>query len=263
MGKGNSALYLVMVVMCCDEVILGRALRSKEKEPYQVFGNSDFHGLVGQTEDGDDFSDSVGSVVEGEQGVPAYKWKRCQPNHGQQEEPTIRPTLDSAVRTAANDGLQELIRNILCVVLLDRLDRVIRLLPDTANKAINGNLHSLPSLIPVHGVVPTDNGRQLTHTVLLDEVQQLLSVDRSGSRSGVSSVSEEVDVDMRDADFLGHLEEGEQVADVRVNTAVGNEAEQVESAVGVFGVFHGFNDPLGLVELVTLDGWASAVDGQS
>lgn len=37
----------------------------------QVVGDSDLHRLIGQTEDGDDLADSVGSVVKGEQSVSA------------------------------------------------------------------------------------------------------------------------------------------------------------------------------------------------
>lgn len=45
------------------------------------------------------------------------------------------------------------------------------------------------------------------------------------------------------------------MADVGVDATVGDETEQVETAVGGLGVFHGFDDLGGLVELVVLDGW--------
>lgn len=44
-----------------------------DKKAYQVVGDGHLHGLVRKTENCDDFSNSVGSVVEGEQGVAAFR----------------------------------------------------------------------------------------------------------------------------------------------------------------------------------------------
>lgn len=58
---------------------------------------------------------------------------------------------------------------------------------------------------------------------------------------------------MRYALFLGGFEQGKQMGDVRVNTTVGDETEEVETAVGLFGALEGGEDIGVGVELTLLD----------
>lgn len=53
------------------------------------------------------------------------------------------------------------------------------------------------------------------------------------------------------------------MADVRVDATIGDEAEQVKTAVGGLGVFHGFDNLGGLVEFVVLDGWVDRLGRES
>ena len=165
----------------------------------QVLGHLDLHGLVGHTEDGDDLPDTVGPVVEGEDRVAL---------------------LDPGFGAPADDGLEELVRLPGLVTLVDRSKGVIRLFPFSLDQPVDGDLDPLPSLIPVHSVVPPDDGRDLSDPILLDKVEKLLQVPSGGFGGSVPTVTEKVDVDVGDLVRLGDLEELEQVEDVGVDTAV-------------------------------------------
>ena len=84
----------------------------------------------------------------------------------------------------------------------------------------------------------------------------------AGSRLGVrvAAVTEEVDVDLGHADLLGHVEQAEEVVDVRVHTAVGDQTEQVQAAVALLGASEALDDVVDLVELALLDGLVDADD---
>jgi hypothetical protein len=86
------------------------------------------------------------------------------------------------------------------------------------------------------------------------------SLHVASSRLGVSvaAVTEEVDVDLGHANLLGYLEKSEQVVDVRVNTTVRDETEQVETAVALLCVGEALDDIVDLVELALLDGLVDA-----
>jgi hypothetical protein len=165
----------------------------------QVLGHLDLHGLVGHAEDGDDLPDPVGTVVEGKDRVAL---------------------LDTGLWRTADDGLEELVRLPGLVTLVDRSKGVIRLFPFSLDQPVDGDLDPLPSLIPVHSVVPPDDSRDLSDPVLLDKVEQLLQVPSGGLGGSVPTVTEKVNVDVRDLVRLGDLEELEQVEDVCVDTAV-------------------------------------------
>jgi hypothetical protein len=129
-------------------------------------------------------------------------------------------TLDPRVLAAANDRLQELVGNVLFVVCLDGLDRVVGLLTDTVDQTIDGDLDPLPSLITIHGVVPSDDGRDLANSILLAKVLQFSEVLGGRTRSGVTTIAEEVDENLGNAVRFGGLEKSEQMTDVGVNTTV-------------------------------------------
>jgi hypothetical protein len=58
--------------------IIRRGASLRDRVTCQVVGNSDLHGLVRKTENRDDLSNTVGSVVECEQGVAAYGDRQSQ-----------------------------------------------------------------------------------------------------------------------------------------------------------------------------------------
>jgi hypothetical protein len=84
---------------------------------------------------------------------------------------------------------------------------------------------------------------------------QLLQVFGRGSRGGVSAISNEVDVHVLNLVVLGASEQGEQVADVRVHTAIRDQTDQVESRAVRGGVLHRVDDGRLLLKLVLLDSW--------
>lgn len=132
-------------------------------------------------------------------------------------------TLDPAVIRATDDRLDKLIRNPILIPLLYRLDQIILstlLIPFTLHQRIHGNLDPVPSLIPVHSEIPADNSRYLPQANLLDIVKNLLDILSRRLGSGISTITEEVDVDVLDLVRFGASEEGEQVEDVGMDTAI-------------------------------------------
>lgn len=120
-------------------------------------------------------------------------------------------TLDTTLGAVDNDGLQELVVLSLLVSLLDSSNGVAALLTLAVDQAVQGEVESVPPLVTVHGVVTANNRSQLANTKLLDGVHQLLHVAGAGLGVGVTTISEEVDVDLGDLVQLGSLEEGVQV----------------------------------------------------
>lgn len=87
-------------------------------------------------------------------------------------------TLDPGVFRARDDGLDEFIRNVLCIPIFDSLDeiRAINFVSFALRQSIYGNLDPIPSLVSVHGVVSSSNRSNLSHSDLFDIVLQLLDI---------------------------------------------------------------------------------------
>lgn len=122
----------------------------RHRRDVQILGYLDLHRSIGQSEDGDDLPDPVGSVVEGEDRVAL---------------------LQSRFGAPTDDGFQELVRLPRRVPRFHRSERIGGLLTDPADEPVDGDLDPFPSLITVHSVVPPDDGRDLSDTVLLDEIE--------------------------------------------------------------------------------------------
>lgn len=137
-----------------------------------------------------DFADTIGAVV---------------------EEEDLVVVLDAALLATDNDGLQELIVLILAVSLLDSCDGVAAVLALSENHTLEGNLDSVPALVTVHGVVAANDGGNLSDADFLGLVEKLLHVAGAGLGVGIASIAEEMDVDVGNANLLGHLEEGVKV----------------------------------------------------
>lgn len=130
-------------------------------------------------------------------------------------------TLDPGVRRSTDDRLDKLIGNTVLVALLDRLDEVtLDLVSLALQQSLDSNLDPIPSLISVHGVVSSDNSRDFSDTLLLDKVLELGNVLGRRLGGGVTSVTEEVDVDVLDTLGLGGFKQGKDMSDVRVHTTV-------------------------------------------
>lgn len=192
--------------MFCGKYCQGFAAGKRQTQTYESFGDVDIHRLVKTTHDSREFTHTVRPIVEEEDGVvlcivsrsaspSSWRTKR----HG---------TFDSSFSTIGDDGLQELIGKVLLIVGLDgfndgTLDFTIDSLTNTIDETVYSDLDSLPSLITVHGIVPSDDRRDLTVVLLLHEIDELLSVSSSRTGSSVTSVTEEVNVNVGDTDFFG------------------------------------------------------------
>src|SRR6185437_11237907 len=77
----------------------------------------------------------------------------------------------------------------------------------------------VPAPVAVHRVIPAADGRDAGNT---------LQVRGRAGRRGVAAVGERVHVHLLDVLAGGQLDQPAQVADVAVDAAVGDEAEQVQ-----------------------------------
>ena len=164
-------------------------------------------------------------------------------------------TLDPRVFRTTDDWLDELVGDTVLVSLFDSLDEITRLnlVSLALQQTLDGNLDPVPSLISVHSVVSSHNGRDLSDTLLLDVVLELGNVLGSRLWSGITSITKEVDVDILDTLSLGGLEQRVNVGNVRVDTTVRDETAEVESGPVLLGSLHRLDNEWLLGELVFLD----------
>ena len=183
---------------------------------------------------------------------------------------TITRTLDPTLIPVDDDGFQEFIGHILLVVLLDGRDDILTLLALALDETIDSDLDALPTLVTVHRVVAANNGGDLAILLLLQELLELLCVAGGRARSGIATVAEKVDINVGNLLLLRCLEEGEEVADVGVDTAVGDlpqvsacqcargtrrahQTQEVQTSVTLLGALAALQDDLVLVELTLFD----------
>lgn len=131
-------------------------------------------------------------------------------------------TFDTTLITIDDNRLQELVRLVLLVPLLNRLHDVFILLSFALDEAINSNLDAFPAFVTVHGVVTSNDGCNLAELFLLDEVKEVLCIPSGRSRGGVTAVAKKVNVDMGNLLLLGCLQECAKVMDMGVDTAIGD-----------------------------------------
>lgn len=165
-----------------------------------------------------DLTDTVGSVVEEEDGIVVCYLL------GEAHLLCHRVlTLDAALITTNNDGGQELIPVLITTTLIsssDGSDGVLRGLTLAVAQTLEGNLDSLPALVTVHGKVSADDGGDLTNLELLHGFDKLLHVVGARLGVGVTAITKEVDEDLGDVVLLGGLEEGVEVCLLGVLQAV-------------------------------------------
>jgi len=96
------------------------------------------------------------------------------------------------------------------------------LLALAADETVDGDLDTLPTLIAIHGIVTTADGGNSTEVNRLGLLEELLHVAGSRAGGGVTTITEEVDVDLRDLGFLGGIQKCKEVVDVTVDSTVGD-----------------------------------------
>lgn len=170
-------------------------------------------------------------------------------------------TFDSAFLASNNDWLQELVILLLLIPLLDRLDYILAVLAYTVDQSVNSNLDSFPSLVTIHRVVPADDSSNLSKVFFFHEIQQILGISLGRGRCRISTISEKMDVDVRDPDLFGSFEESEKVVDMGVYASVGDlnqtkstqhedkaretrthQTQQMQPPIPVFSPFKAIND---------------------
>lgn len=88
-------------------------------------------------------------------------------------------TLNPGSLRTTDDWLDEFVGDIGLVSLFNSLDQItstLDLVPLALDQTINGNLDPIPPLVSVHGKVSSNNGRNLSNTLLLEEILQLTNV---------------------------------------------------------------------------------------
>ena len=158
----------------------------------------------------------------------------------------------------AHDGLHKLVGDAGVIGLLHAVHRVGVLDALAPGHGVIGPLHPIPALVPIHGVVTAHDGGDLSHADLPALGRQLLHVALAGGGGHVAAVQEAVDIHPAQAAALGHLQQGEQVGDVAVDAAVGQQAHQVEGTVPLLAVVHGLHIGVVLKKAAVLDGTADA-----
>ena len=126
-----------------------------------------------------------------------------------------------------DDGLEEFIVLPLGIAFLDGADGVVGLLAVAQDDTPEAELDAVPALVPIHGVVATDDGGELPDAELTETVEELLQVGDGALGVGIAAIGKEVDEDVGYAELAGDLEESKQMADVRVDATVGDEAQEM------------------------------------
>ena len=124
---------------------------------------------------------------------------------------------------APNDNwLQELVRFVLLVSLLDSGNRVLGCFTLALDQTIDSDLDPFPPLITVHSIVSTDDGDEFSDLFLLDKVEKFLCIFGRGTGSSITAIAEEVDIDVRNLEFLCSLKEREEMRNMGMNTTIRN-----------------------------------------
>ena len=157
-----------------------------------------------------------------------------------------------------NRGHHKLVGDFLVVGVLHGAQGALGLLALAVDHGGIGLLHTLPAVVPVHGVVAAHDGGNLAHADFLQLVHQFLDVVLAAGGGHVPAVHKAVDEHFLHAHALGHFQQSVQVGVVAVHAAVGQQAHQVERLAVVLGVVHGLQQGLVLIHVAVLGGLGDA-----
>ena len=166
--------------------------------------------------------------------------------------------LPHAAVLGAHDGLHKLVGDAGIIGFLHPVHRVGVLHALAPGHGVVGPLHPVPALVPVHGVVAAHDGGHLAHADFFALFHKLFHIFLAGGGGHIPAVQEAVDVHPAQPPLPGHLQQGEDVGDVAVDAAVGQQAHDVEGAAALLAVVHGLDIGLVLKEAAVLDGPADA-----
>ena len=134
---------------------------------------------------------------------------------------------DLSVRSA-DDGLDKFVRHTGGIARLHRVDGVGILHAFAADHSVVARLNAVPALVTVHAVKASLQRCDLARAELGAIVTQLADIARAARGRNVTPVEEAVQVDTLDAAVMRHLHHGEDVPDVAVYAAVGQQTEDVQ-----------------------------------
>ena len=154
---------------------------------------------------------------------------------------------------ADDDRLDEFVRHIGGIACLHSVNGVGIQHAFAADDGVIAGLDAVPALVAVHAPEAALQGGDLRVAEAVALVLQLLDEARTALRGDVASVEEAVDVDLFQAARLGHVEDAEDVLDVAVHAAAGEQAHDVQGLAVCFGVFHGLDIDLVFKELSGFD----------
>ena len=123
----------------------------------------------------------------------------------------------------------------------------------TTDDGVVALLHAVPALVAVHAPEAALDGGDLRVAEGIALFLELLDKARAAGGGHVAPVEEAVDIDLLNAVLLGHIEHGENMGQVAVDAAVGQEAHDVQGMAAGLGIFNGLEVDGVLEELAVLD----------
>ena len=137
-----------------------------------------------------------------------------------------------------HNGLDEFIRHILVVAVLDSGHGIRSPHPFPVHQGGIGLFHPLIAVVPVHGVIAAHHRGDLAYANLRQLGLQGFHIPFAAVGGHVPTVHEAMDVHLLEALGLGQLHQGVQMGQVAMHPAVGAQAIQVQGAVVGLAVFH-------------------------
>ena len=136
--------------------------------------------------------------------------------------------LNAPIRNA-DDGLDEFIRHAGGVAGLHRVDRVGILYALAADHGVVAGLDAIPALVAIHAVEAALQRRDLAGSELSTVITQLPDITRAARGRDIAPIEETVQVHALNSAIVRHFHHGENVPDMAVNPAVGQQAEDMQS----------------------------------
>ena len=135
--------------------------------------------------------------------------------------------LDGTIYSRVVDWLDELVGHALVVAFLHSLYHIGSLLTLSVNEQVVSFLHTIPTLVTVHGVETTYDAGDVS-VVLLTNSLHFLDEALTALRVSVTTIHETVNVCLLQAILLTDFDQLEEVVQRRVNTTRRGQAHQVE-----------------------------------